>query len=316
MLQKHFQVLCTYENQNTPLWIARRILHHLTPAHQIFIVEMGEDHVGDIKHLCQLTQPHIGIITWITKQHMDTFGSYDCIIQTIWELFDGIQPWWTLYVHKAFEEFTPYYTKENVQIIPEATNITYIPNGWWIQFCYAGTTYTTPLLAKHTLWAIITAYLIADELGIPKEEVKKLIASIPHIKHRLEPLYNKQNNILVIDDTYNGNIEWFKSGIDILKNSAPSGTKWYITPGMIWIGQDGKSVHQWIGELLASAAEKVILIKNKNTIALAGWLMNAWCPKENIYFYSTAQEAHQALAKLLQPWDMILFQNDIPDLLL
>lgn len=43
--------------------VTRVIREQLTPAHQVFIAEMGARHVGDIKELVELVHPSMGLIT-------------------------------------------------------------------------------------------------------------------------------------------------------------------------------------------------------------------------------------------------------------
>ena len=46
------------------------------------IVEMGANHPGEIKTLCEIADPDFGIITNIGHAHLEGFGSYENIIAT------------------------------------------------------------------------------------------------------------------------------------------------------------------------------------------------------------------------------------------
>lgn len=316
LLQKKYTVLSTVWNQNTLLGVAQCILHHLNKFHQVFIVEMWEDHVGDIQKLCGLVSPHIWIITWVTQQHMDTFNSYNEVIETISEIFSWIRNNGNIYLQKRFPEFEKHITKFSPVVITPPSEIDYLPELKGISFSYKNYSCELKLLAKHTVYPTLVAREIANSLWIDDNVIAEELSWLSHVPHRLSPIYNPVSKIRVIDDTYNGNIEWFKSGIDLLKNVVTSWKKRYITPWLLNVWATSWTIHYDLWRLLASATEKVIFIDNENTQQLAQWLISAWFDSNNIYTYSTTVEAHSNLPKLVWPWDVILFQNDIPDLLL
>ena len=62
--------------------ISKTINENLKSTDEVFVCEMGADEVGEIKELCNLVNPDIGIITSIGPQHLETFGSLDNIKKT------------------------------------------------------------------------------------------------------------------------------------------------------------------------------------------------------------------------------------------
>jgi UDP-N-acetylmuramoyl-tripeptide--D-alanyl-D-alanine ligase len=69
----------TPASYNTPMGITRTIREMLKPIHQVFVCEMGADHVGDITELMNFVHPSIGVVTSIGPQHLNTFGSQENI---------------------------------------------------------------------------------------------------------------------------------------------------------------------------------------------------------------------------------------------
>jgi len=61
MLAEKYPTLVTPASFNTPMGLTRVIRERLTPAHQVFIGEMGARHRRDIRDLCRLVHPTIGI---------------------------------------------------------------------------------------------------------------------------------------------------------------------------------------------------------------------------------------------------------------
>ena len=90
ILSVKYSVLATPSSFNTTMGVTRVIREQLTPAHQVFIAEMGARHVGDIKELVELVHPSMGLITSVGPQHLDTFGTIERVRDTKYELIDGL----------------------------------------------------------------------------------------------------------------------------------------------------------------------------------------------------------------------------------
>lgn len=88
VLQQKFKVFKTVGNHNTILGIALDILKMPLDT-EIFVCEMGAYKKGEIKQICNLVNPKIGIITTIGPMHLERFGSLEAIKQTKMELFDS-----------------------------------------------------------------------------------------------------------------------------------------------------------------------------------------------------------------------------------
>ena len=65
------------------------IREELKPEHQVFISEMGARKKGDIREICDFVEPHIGIITSIGEQHLETFKTLQNVANTKAELLKG-----------------------------------------------------------------------------------------------------------------------------------------------------------------------------------------------------------------------------------
>lgn len=57
---------------------------------ELGIVEMGANHPGEIKTLCNIAEPDFGIITNIGRAHLEGFGSYENIVKTKKELYNHL----------------------------------------------------------------------------------------------------------------------------------------------------------------------------------------------------------------------------------
>ena len=54
------------------------------------VLEMGQDHMGDIHLLSELAKPHIGVVTLIGEAHLEFFGSREKIAKGKLQIVDGM----------------------------------------------------------------------------------------------------------------------------------------------------------------------------------------------------------------------------------
>lgn len=90
ILAKEFKVAFTQGNFNNHIGVPLTLLS-MNETHEIGVVEMGANHPGEIKELCEIADPDIGVITNIGKAHIEGFGSYENIRKTKGELYDYIR---------------------------------------------------------------------------------------------------------------------------------------------------------------------------------------------------------------------------------
>lgn len=177
---------------------------------------------------------------------------------------------------------------------------------------WAGMTLSTKLLGHYAIGTSIAATILGKELGLSHTQIQKGINDLEPVPHRLQPMWNKENNVLIIDDSFNGNPAGVREAIETLAKFK-NRRKIVLTPGLVEIGSETREVHENIGKQLAKVADKVLLIQNSVTDYILKGLQTAKFNHANIIVFPTTQEAHASLGQILQPNDVILFQNDWPD---
>ena len=63
ILSEKYSVLMTPGSFNTPMGVVRTVRELLQPYNDLFIVEMGAKNIGDIKEICDIVHPQMGIVT-------------------------------------------------------------------------------------------------------------------------------------------------------------------------------------------------------------------------------------------------------------
>ena len=76
-------------NLNNHIGVPLALLQ-LEATHQVAVLELGMNHLGEIRRLCELALPHIGVITNIGLAHVGYVGSIEHIQQAKGELIEAL----------------------------------------------------------------------------------------------------------------------------------------------------------------------------------------------------------------------------------
>lgn len=89
VLSKKYKTVATKGNLNNHIGVPLTLLS-MDADTEFGIVEMGANHPGEIKDLCEIAEPDYGIITNIGYAHLEGFGSYENIIETKSALYRSV----------------------------------------------------------------------------------------------------------------------------------------------------------------------------------------------------------------------------------
>src|SRR5258708_24016596 len=91
ILKTKYKILRTPESFNTVFGIAKVIDLEIDNSYELFICEMAAYKIGEIKEICDMVHPNYGILTGITTQHFERFGSLENTIKAKFELVDAVK---------------------------------------------------------------------------------------------------------------------------------------------------------------------------------------------------------------------------------
>ena len=333
ILSRKFNTLMTPDSYNTPMGICKVIRGDLTAEHEIFIVEMGAYKRGDIRELCNLASPQIGILTAVGPQHLERFKSIENIAKTKYELIESL-PSGGLAVFNcdneicagladkrehdgnpvrryATDPFPVTSASERAELT--ATNIQHTDAGlaFTIHTSIDTAEIRTQLLGRHNVSNILAATAVAIECGMTLEEIRIAIANVVPVPHRLQ-LTSNEGSVTIIDDSFNSNPVGAKAALEVL-TEIQGGKKVLVTPGMVELGEREYEENKRLGEHAADVCDLVILVGPKRTVPILDGLKAAQYPNQQIIVALNLEEVKQHLATQVQAGDVVLFENDLPD---
>ncbi len=338
ILSEKFNTLMTPDSYNTSMGICKVIRGQLVAEHEVFVVEMGAYKRGDIRELCNLAAPQIGILTAVGPQHLERFKSVENIAKTKYELIESL-PAGGLAVFNCDNEICAelankreqggnpvfrYATEPSSSVAASerpqltATNIRHTNDGLAFTVhpfidTQAATEVEirTQLLGRHNVSNILAAMAVAMACGMTLEEIRAAVAKVEPVPHRLQ-LASGAGGVTIIDDSFNSNPVGAEAALEVLSEIG-DGKKVLVTPGMVELGEKEYEENKKLGERAADVCDLVILVGPMRTLPILDGLKAAAYPNQQIIVALNLEEVKKHLATRVQPGDVVLFENDLPD---
>lgn len=325
ILSEKYDTLMTPGSFNTPMGVIRTIREQMKPYHEIFICEMGAKQKGDIKEICDIVHPQMGIVTAVGPMHLETFHSIDNVQSTKFELVDALPSDGLAVVNNDFEycanrpvnnvECKRYAVTNTADADFVVKEIFYSPAG--TDFTVEGKDGTalqlhTKLIGECNISNLLAAVIIALRLGVEPERIKYAISQIEQVEHRLN-VKRTPGGVTIIDDAFNSNPEGSRMAVDALSRFT-GGRRIIVTPGMIELGDKEFELNRKLGQHIADSLDVAIVVGQYNRKALLKGIEDSGKLAEDaVVVVDSFAEAQKYLAGFLRAGDTILYENDLPD---
>ena len=316
VLSEGKKVAATPGNMNTPIGISR-FAKKLTGDEEVLIIEFGEENVGDVKMLAELSSPAMAVMTGINEAHLVSFKTIDNTINTIFEIVEylGDNPVYkngeNQFIQTRIDKDAYEYSRSGAHGWKVTGAKTSLETGTRF-VAKKGTKsieVSTQLIGLHMIGPIVAAIAIAEELGLSVDEIKKGLKNVTPFEHRMQP--RKLHGAWVIDDTYNGNSDGVAAGLELLK-VADAKRRIYVTPGLVEQGNKTQSVHESIGRQIAVSADVAVLMNNSVTEYIVAGLEEKGF-KGDLLIIDDPLDFYTNLDQFVASGDVVLMQNDWTD---
>lgn len=316
VLSEGKKVAATPANKNVAISHAQ-FAKKLKGEEDILVIEYGEGAPGDVTKFTKVTEPDIGIITGLAPAHLDKYKSLHRAGLDIFTLADYLKGK-NVYVNADSEATRPFIKPGYITYSSRGVG------GWRVsdvKVSIKGLTFKltskgkqlnvkSQLLGRHQIGPLAAVATLAVQLGLTKDQIEKGLAKIEPFEHRMAA--REASGAWILDDTYNGNIEGMKAGLELLAE-LPAKRKVYITPGLVDQGKESPQIHKRLGRLIAAAKpDIVVLMKHSVTADIATGLEDAGY-KGQLLIEDDPLNFYNNLDQFIAGGDLVMMQNDWPD---
>ncbi len=239
ILKTKYRIIFTKKSFNSLIGLPLTIFD-ISGDEDFIILEMGTSNSGEIKRLCDIAQPLIGIITNIGPGHIKGLGSIEGVKKEKMALIESLPDNGFGIIGANIDGVN----KKNIFRISlqDAKDIRSGEGG--SAFYYRGNEFFTPLLGLNNVYNCLIALALTDKLQIGVAEQQYALAMINPEPGRMEPI--RYNDLLIINDTYNANPISMHSAIDFVFTL--NRKKILVLGDMLELGKESEKYHRETGK--------------------------------------------------------------------
>lgn len=263
------------------------------------IVEMGANHQLEIKLLCEIAQPDIGLITNIGKAHLEGFGGVEGVIKGKSEMYDYLK------LHKKpiivngdddllmglLKNYVPFVVYNKVQFEQEVSST-------FVAFTYKSEKFKSQLIGQYQLDNLALAIRVGELFGIPLSKIKNSIEAYIPNNNRSE--ITKLNGVTVLLDAYNANPTSMQASIAGFKK-LNFGSKGFILGDMLELGEYAMDEHKAIVESFSN--------EELSNVIFIGKYFSQVLDDGNYQVFQDLASAQKSIETLLNKVDAVLLKG-------
>ena len=275
VLSTKYKVLKTEGNNNNNIGLPFTILR--LKDEDIMVIEMGMNNFGEISLLTNISKPTMAVITNVGTAHIGNLGSRENIMKAKLEIIEGLNG--PLIINNDNDIL-----HDNIDYIKSLNKIITIG-------IYNDSDYMAKDISKDLteftinndkikcnigntafIYNSLVAYVFGKLCNVDNENIKDGIKNFKLTSNRLE--FKKLNNdITLIDDTYNASLDSIKSSLEILVRQ-DARRRIAVIGDVLELGKFSESIHEEIGKLLFDSNIDFIITVGNETKYTDRYLKN------------------------------------------
>ena len=319
LLATTYKTYKTQGNYNNEIGLPYTVLHMPEDTEKL-VLEMGQDHLGDIHLLSELAKPKTGIVTLVGEAHLEFFGSRAEIAQGKMQIADGLKKDGLLIVpaDKIVNEFLPADCKL-VRFGPDAdiflTCLEERKDSLSFECNFLEQRIDLPVTGKYNATnAMIAAYAALQE-GVSEVAIAQAFSELELTRNRTE--WKKAGNGAdILSDVYNANPTAMRLILETFSTipANPGGRKLAVLADMKALGADSKSMH---GSMITSLNPEIVtdlFLYGQDMEALYDYAKEIY-PLGKVHYFikndekDQFEQLKQAVREKLTPADQILLKG-------
>lgn len=261
VLGQRYCVLKTSGSENNEIGVPRTLLQ-LTPQHEAVVLELAARRIGDIRYLCSVAEPTVGVLLNIGTAHIEFFGSVEGVAKAKGELLDYLDEPLTALVNADDRVVAQEVKRTKGRLLTfgfaresefRGERLVLDQKGCG-HFLLHNVPIDLEVPGRHNAYNALAAAAAGRILGVPWEGIQRALAEFAAVRQRGEIV--RKNGIAAIDDCYNASPNSMAAALDLL-SAMPGARKIAVLGDMLELGAESGPLHAVVGTKAAECADMV-----------------------------------------------------------
>lgn len=269
---------------------------------EIAVVEMGMSEKGEIKRLCQIADPEIGIITNIGPAHLETLGDMEGVRKAKLELLSYLKGKGSLIINgddpllqhlKGYSRVYTFGIYEKADLRATRVEVKGDSTNFWVE----GRRYKMKLLGLHNVYNALGALLCAELIDKGRNKLwEKVLEDVKPEPMRIQ--IHHKGRITIINDAYNANPYSMIEALRVL-SLFHNRRRIAVLGDMRELGKSSERFHQQIGKEVKRMADFTIAVGDDARFYL----------DKGDFYFRKKEEAIKFIHRFLKPGDVVLIKG-------
>lgn len=316
LLSQQFPVLKAPGSYNTEIGVPLSLLSW-EPPQKAIVLEMAMRGLGQIQELCKIAAPTFGLITSIGQAHLGLLGSVQKIADAKGELLESLphdglaflngEDEWTTYLRSKSQCAARLFGFKPIHWV-SAQNIKETWEGLQAELKtpFGHEKILLPFLGRHNLLNFLGATAVALSLNVPFEKIVQSTGSCVPLHGRFQA-HTTNNNIKIIDDTYNANPSSLDAALQTVSALPADGRRILVLGDLLELGDFAEEAHRNIGARLKPLGFHALFgIGELSSSSVAG-AAQAGLP--HAQHFNNQEALGEALKSFLKSGDVVLVKG-------
>ncbi len=309
VLGQRYRVLKTSGSENNEIGVPRTLLQ-LSPHHEAVVLELAARRVGDIRYLCSVAEPTIGVLLNIGTAHIEFFGSVEGVAKAKGELLDYLDEPLTALVNADDRVVAQEVKRTKGRLLAfgfvresefRGERLILDQKGCG-HFLLHRVPIDLNIPGRHNAYNALAAAAVGRILDVPWEGVKHALAEFEAVSQRGEIV--RKNGVAVVDDCYNASPGSMAAALDLLVD-VPSARKVAVLGDMLELGAESSRLHAVVGEKAAACAD-VVLAAGRQSAHLVAAARAAGMAQDAARHFEQPEQLGEFAAEQLRCGDVVL----------
>jgi UDP-N-acetylmuramoyl-tripeptide--D-alanyl-D-alanine ligase len=321
VLSTRYKTLKNEGNLNNEIGLPLTLLN-LNNTHERVVLEMGMYDLGEISLLCDIAQPHVGVITNVGPTHLERLGTIERIAQAKTELVQALpsrQAEGVAILNADDPLVLPMARQTQARVLtyglsPEADLwasdvVSMGLEGIRFVFHYQGESIhvRVPLLGRHSVHTALRAALVGLVEGLAWEEVINGLQALPSEAQLRLVAVPGPNGSILLDDTYNASPASTIAALNLLEDLTAA-KKIAVLGNMLELGGFEEEGHRKVGCRAADVVDLLIVL-GSSTQFIAAEAQACGLAPALILELQNNQAVIAHLSTILEPDDVVLIKG-------
>ena len=297
LLSTTYKTYKTQGNYNNEIGLPYTVLH-MPEGTEKLVLEMGQDHLGDIHLLSEIAHPKAAIVTLIGEAHLEFFKDRKEIAKGKLQIVDGMPAGSLLLVpaDPIVEDFLP--SQQDLVRFGEGADIRITKlderkDSLTFEANFLSAAIDLPVTGKYNATnAMIAAYVALKE-GVSEEAIRASFKGLELTKNRTE--WKKAGNGAdILSDVYNANPTAMRLILETFSTipANPNGRKLAVLADMKELGEQSIDLHNQMILSLSPDVLDTVIFYGQDIAGLAQ-LASQMFPLGHVYYFKKTAEEDQ-----------------------